>query len=405
MESPESKIKFLAGRLGADLVGVTTRDLLADGPPSADPRYLLPSANSVISFAIALDKNLAEDFISKKSWRPHCDNRKAVAQRLYTIGDALTEQLRSEGYEAVNVDLNNNYRPERDVVDITEMTEFYPEFAHRYAALAAGIGRLGWSGNLLTREYGAQVELGSVLTSAALTPDIPISDKEHPCDRCKMCSLVCPVGMIHPQSSTHVTVAGITETISRKRPNTCCWIGCTGYEGLSPSGTWSNWSPYRLDGPLPKEKKELDALCIRLQRMDPQMKNLENSFSDYRGAVFDPGWFYYTVCGFCRLVCSSRRGDRLANHKRIVHSGTAALELDGSHTVADEKAVKIRTPFGLNVVVARELMPQERPRPGKSRGQFPLDREVIEYLCQLSQSEWKKEYPEDEINHLDSERI
>lgn len=173
--------------------------------------------------------------LPKKKWRPHCDNRKIIAQTLYTIGDRLAEQLRSEGYEAVNVDLNNNYRPEKDAADVTEMTEFHPEFSHRYAALAAGIGRLGWSGNLLTKEYGSLVELGSVLTSASLTPDTPIPDEEHPCDGCKMCSLVCPVEMIHPKESTKVTVAGITETISRKRPNTCCWIGCTGYEGLSTS--------------------------------------------------------------------------------------------------------------------------------------------------------------------------
>jgi len=222
MKFAETKLKSLALNLGADLVGITSRDILADGPPSADPCYLLPSANSVISFAVSLDENILKDFISKKKWRPHCDNRKAIGQKLYKIGDALAEKLRLEGYEAVNVDINNNYRPEEGVADLTEMTEFHPDFSHRYGALAAGIGRLGWSGNLLTREYGARVELGSVLTSATLTPDTPIPDKEHPCDGCKMCSLVCPVGMIHPKVSTQVTVAGVTETISQKQPNTCC---------------------------------------------------------------------------------------------------------------------------------------------------------------------------------------
>jgi len=96
MNSSETKLKSLAVSLGADLVGITTRDLLADGPPSADPRYLLPTANSVISFALSLDKDIVQDFISKKKWRPHCDNRKAIAQTLYTIGDTLAEQLRSE---------------------------------------------------------------------------------------------------------------------------------------------------------------------------------------------------------------------------------------------------------------------------------------------------------------------
>ena len=382
MDSVETKLKSLAISLGADLVGVTTRDLLADGPPSSDPRYLLPSANSVISFALSLDSDLVQSFNSKKEWRPHCDNRKTIAQTLYTIGDTLTEQLRSEGYEAVNVDLNNNYRPEKNAADVTEMTEFHPDFSHRYAALAAGIGRLGWSGNLLTKEYGALVELGSVLTSAILTPDNPIPDEEHPCDRCKLCSLVCPVEMIQPKASTQVTVAGVTETISRKRPNTCCWIGCTGYEGLAPSGTWSNWSPYRLGRPLPEDKQELDALCISLQKADPQMQTADSSFNDYRQAVFDPDWFYYTVCGFCRSVCSPHREERLANHKMIVNSGTAALKLDGSHVVASEKSIEVRTPFGLNVVVPREEQSEGQPKTRKWPGQFPLDREVIKYLRQ-----------------------
>lgn len=382
MDSAETRLKSLARGLGADLVGITTKDLLIDGPPPADPRYLLPSAKSVISFALCLDRDNVQDFISKKAWRPHCENRKAIVQKLYMIGDNLTKELRSEGYEALNVDINNNYRPEETAKDVTEMTAFHPDFSHRYGALASGIGRLGWSGNLLTREYGALVELGSVLTSAALRPDPPIPDEYHPCDRCKMCSLVCPVEMIQPKASIKVTVAGITETISCKRPNTCCWIGCTGYEGLSTSQSWSNWSPYRLGRSLPVEKKDLDALCISLQKKDPQMQDAANSFNNYRQAVFDPDWFYYTVCGFCRGVCVPTRKDRLANRKLIINSGTAALKLDGAHVMADDNAVRMRTPFGLNVVVPREELSKGQIKKPNWPGQFPLDREVIEYLCQ-----------------------
>jgi epoxyqueuosine reductase QueG len=269
--SVENHLKTLARSLGADQVGVTTRQRLLEGPPSADPQYLMSGARAVVSFAVALDGELVDAFIGKRSWRPHCNNRKAVVRTLYTIGDALVDVLRTEGHAAVNVDLNNNYRPEAGAADVTEMTDFHPEFAHRYAALAAGVGRLGWSGNLLTRPYGARVELGSVLTTADLRPDAPIADEDHPCDRCRMCTRVCPVAMIDPRAETTVSVAGVTETIARKRPNTCCWVGCTGYEGLSTSGTWSNWSPFRLGRPLPVGKEELDALCIRLQKADPQM--------------------------------------------------------------------------------------------------------------------------------------
>jgi len=382
MTSATTDLKSLAKSHGADVIGVTSRAMLADGPPSADPRYLLPSANSVISFAVSLDMDNALDFISKREWRAHCHDRKEIAQRLYRIGDALVEKLRSEGHKAVNVDLNNNYRPEANAADVTEMTAFHPEFSHRYAALAAGIGRLGWSGNLLTKEYGALVELGSVLTSATLAADAPISDEDHPCDQCKMCSLVCPVQMMHPRVSKQVTVGGITETIAQKQPNTCCWIGCTGYQGLSTSGTWSNWSPYRLAHALPEEKQEIDALCISLQKADPQMQDPASSFKNYRQAVFDPDWFYYTVCGFCRTVCSPGRKTRLANRKLIMNSGTAALLLDGSHVVADKNACEVPTPFGLNVMTSRKELSNNEPIIQKWPGQFPLDREVIKYLCQ-----------------------
>lgn len=391
MDSIETRMKFLARNLGASLVGITTTKALADGPPSADPRYLLPSAKSVISFALSLDRDIVQGFISKKSWRPHCDNRKTIARTLYTIGDRLVEQLQAEKYEAVNVDINNNYRPEEGVTDVAEMTEFHPTFSHRYGALAAGIGRLGWSGNLLTKKYGALVELGSVLTSAALTPDSPIPDNEHPCDNCRMCSLVCPVKMINPKASTQVSVAGVTETISQKRPNTCCWIGCSGYEGTTASRTWSNWSPYRLNRTLPNEKLELDSLCIKLQKADPQMQDVENSFNDYRRAVFDPDWFYYTVCGFCRSVCAPLREERLANRKLITESGTVALKLDGSHQIADENSIERETPFGLSVVVPSEELSKGYTKFSNRPGQWPLDREVIKYLCQQSNSANAKE--------------
>jgi hypothetical protein len=186
--------------------------------------------------------------------------------------------------------------------------------------------------------------------------------------------------MIRSEESVQVTVDGITETISKKRPNTCCWIGCSGYEGLAVSGTWSNWSPYRLGRPLPKGKRELDKLCISLQKADPQMQDDHSSLDDYRHAVFDPDWFYYTVCGFCRSVCWPRREDRLSNRKLIINSGTAALRLDGSHAVSDNSAVEVQTPFGMNVVLQRSSLSEEQTKPREWPGQFPLDREVIKFL-------------------------
>jgi epoxyqueuosine reductase len=378
-------VKKFAIEAGGSMVRIASRGRLTDAPPSGDPTYLLPSARSIVSFAVALDTRAASEFLSKEDWLSHCADRKKTVAKLYSLGEGLVNLLEDKGFEAINVDVNNNYRPEEGATDVTEMTEFHPEFSHRYAAVASGLGRLGWSGNLMTHEFGALVELGSVITSAELESDPLI--EESPCDKCKMCARVCPVEMISLKDPLTVTIAGIVEEIAQKRPNTCCWIGCTGYEGMAPNGKWSNWSPYRLDAPLPETKDELDALCISLQKADPQMNLEKNTFSDYRGFVLSPDSLYYTVCGFCRNVCRAKREERLDKLKVIQKSGTAALGLDGMHVVASEDTEEVKTPYGVKVTVNKIDM--DLLREGTTGGAAKLlrnamDDEVIALLKEVS---------------------
>jgi epoxyqueuosine reductase len=379
----ENHIKNIAKESGAALVGIASRERLYDAPPSGNPDYLLPSTRSVISFAIPLDRKIIRDFLSKKDWLSHCNERKRTVQLLYGTNDSLVDFLKSEGFEARGVDINNVYRPEPDARDVTEMTEFIPDFSHRYGAVAAGIGRLGWSGNVLTPEYGALVELGTVLTSAELEADPILS--ENPCDRCKLCTAVCPVEMISKKKSITVRVAGITEEIAQKRPNTCCWIGCTGYHGLAPDRKWSNWSPYRVDYPLPQAKSKLDALNIRLQKADPQMHLEQNSFTDYREAAFNPDWFFNTVCGNCRSVCWEKREDREENRRLIVNSGIVALNPDGKHIATSDEVMEVDTPCIVRVAVLREEYEKalvSKKTVSTIQGITPMDTETLSYVFQ-----------------------
>jgi len=377
-----SQIKSIARESGAALVGITSKQRFHDAPASGDPEYLLPSTQSIISIAVTLDKSTVREFISKKDWLSHCEERKHLVRLLCGISDRLVDFLRSRGFDAIGVGINNNFRPEPGANDITEMTEFVPEFSHRYGAVAAGIGRLGWSGNVLTPDYGALVELGTVLTSARLESD-PLLET-NPCDRCKLCTAVCPVEMIDRKKAITVRVAGIDEEIAEKQPNTRCWIGCTGYHGLGPDRKWSNWSPYRLDGPLPRNKNELDALNIRLQKADPQMYLENNSFADYRKAMFDPDWFTNTVCGNCRLVCWQDRQDREENRRLVVNSGIVALSPDGEHVVANETEVtEVATPYLVKVAMLKreyENMLASIQAPGNIRARTPMDTGVLSHI-------------------------
>jgi len=198
----EKQIKAIARENGAALVGIASKQRLSDAPPAGDPTYLLPSAQSIISIAIPYDLKALRQFFSKSSWKAWNVDKKEISQRIYSICDAIADLLEAMGFDTCIVDINNIYRPEPDAKDSTEIVSMVPDFSHRYGAIATGIGRLGWSGNLMTPEYGSAVMLGTVLSSAKLESDPLLED--NPCDECKMCVASCPVEMMHPKESVKV---------------------------------------------------------------------------------------------------------------------------------------------------------------------------------------------------------
>lgn len=355
MRQFEARIKTIATENGAALVGFASRERLSDAPPSADPRYLLPSARSVVSFAIPYDRSALKAFFEKTDWRSFNLDKKKITRRLYVITDKLVDFLKCEGFDAIGVDINNNYRLEPDGKDVSELVAMHPDFSHRYGAVAAGLGRLGWSGNVITPQHGSAILLGSVLTSARLRPDSIL--EKNPCDGCKMCVASCPVEMIHPKKGVSVTVAGITEVIAEKRTNNCCWIGCDGYHSLSPSRKWSNWSPYRVGSPLPARDERVDALCTRIRKTDPDARpNVLNAYTDYRKAFFDPDYLFISVCAHCANVCWPNREDRIQNRRRLAHSGIVVLRTNGKRSVARKTTdiVEVDTPFHLKAALLRQ---------------------------------------------------
>ena len=382
--SLETEIKAIARENGAVLVGIASRDRLDGAPPSADPDYLMPSTRSVISVAIPIDRNIIRDFLSKKIWLEYGAEQKSIYQKLYTISDRLADFLREKGFDARGVDANSIYRPEPGDSNANDRVELVPDFSHRYAAVAAGLGQLGWSSNLMTPQFGSAVMLASVLTSAVLEAD-PLLET-NPCDQCKLCTTVCPVERLDKKKTDSMTIADKEYTHNKKKPNATCIVNCGEYHNLGPNKKWSSWSPYRTDYPLPEDKDELIDLARRVRAADPS-KQGARAFLTQRDKCFNPNETYINTCSYCMLICWEKREDREENQRLLMNSGVVVLSAErGRIAVPAEQAVEIDTQYEVKVAVPREEYVSEVPRGETNvlgnRGEAgKLDDEVLSFLA------------------------
>ena len=354
----EKEVKAIARDNGATLVGIASRERLADAPPSADPGYLLPATRSIASFAVPLDRKTIRDYLSKKEWLGHGNNQKSIYQKLYTISDRVSEFLKGKGYDAVGIEANSVYRPEDGTTEAKMVSglglrvDLVPDFSHRFGAVAAGLGRLGWSGNLMTPQFGSAVFLATVLTSAAMESD-PLTE-EDPCDKCKLCTTVCPVEMVSNKQTMSVTIAGREHSYGRKGHNARCIIGCAGYHGLAPSKKWSTWSPFRVDYPFSNNVADVIDLSRRVRSADPDRQGTR-AFLTQRDKCFNPNETYTNTCGNCGLICWEKREDREENRRLLMDSGVVVLNAEGQRVaVPAGEAAEIDTPYEVRVAVPRQ---------------------------------------------------
>ena len=69
--SLKEEILALAHKMGIDKVGFTTKERLGDAPPSGNLTYVLASAKSAISLAVALDKAAIRAYLGKTDQAAH----------------------------------------------------------------------------------------------------------------------------------------------------------------------------------------------------------------------------------------------------------------------------------------------------------------------------------------------
>jgi len=316
-------------QLGATNARVTTRKRLT-GPPSADPSYVLPSAQSVIAFNIALDRDFIPDYFGKVSRLPFRYEMYRGYQAFGSIGRQVADYLTSHGYQAIGCSPNGVYRRE------SKPGFLIPDFSHRYAALASGLAVQGWSGNVLTPSIWAAAFYGSIITDAELEPDEPSS--EAICDKCKLCTLVCPPQFFSAKETQTTVLGGKEYTFSLRRNHLRCGISCSGFAGLSQDGKWGSWST----GPFITPENDDELFDFNRKAMqDPQNTHLvshiyptvlDRNKGDgvLRRRLIDTN----PTCCNCLLVCSGPREWRETLVKLLHVSGHVVWE-DNQEVVKD----------------------------------------------------------------------
>ncbi|MFH1477111.1 MAG: hypothetical protein ABIH24_06455 [Verrucomicrobiota bacterium] len=184
-----NEVKRKALEYGADVVGIAPLERFKGAPLRMSPQGLLPSAQTVVVAGIHhLDAavELGGEPTAQDVGAYHTQGTQNA--KLDDISFRLGRFLEGKGFQALPIAASNiwRYKAYKDL-----QVDFAPDIVHRYAAVAAGLGEIGWSGLFLHPEFGPRIRVVSIITSACLTPS-PMYDGPALCDRCMECVKHCP---------------------------------------------------------------------------------------------------------------------------------------------------------------------------------------------------------------------
>ena len=103
---------------------------------------------------------------NRTSEAPYGLQSSAMNAMLDDLSFQMARYMEDKGYVTVPIAASNiwRYKGYKDL-----KVDFAPDLAHRYAAVAAGLGQIGWNGLCLTPEFGPRNRVVSIVTEAELT--------------------------------------------------------------------------------------------------------------------------------------------------------------------------------------------------------------------------------------------
>ena len=215
----EQDLKELARSLGADLVGIGSVDRFSDAPEKLHPNYILPGAQSVVSFAAALSYGGILPLRNRVSKYPYQYEYHVVNDQLDIIAHTVSNFLEKQGFASTPIPVHLG-APDRSGAF----------FSQRHAAVACGLGDLGWNHLFMSPEFGTRQRLSCLITRAKLKPDPLV--KEQICDRCFICVEKCPPNAHSEEPGPKVMIGDKEVQVSAFDKSRC---------GISDGGRMGIW--------------------------------------------------------------------------------------------------------------------------------------------------------------------
>jgi len=331
MEKLTNRVKELARTLGVNKIGIATNETLAGGLPSVELSYVLPDAKSAISFALPLSQDNVEPYLQKQDRRSYEIDNVRTNTMASGISFEIANYLSQKGHPSVGLTANIAYRTDTPNGAFDEK----PPISHRYLAVRSGIGHFGLSGNVITKEGGAAVILGSLVTTAELIPTDPLPQEENYCDECRLCMASCASGYMTPKEKTVIQMGNKDFSYAKHLHHSRCDYVCGGFTGLHKSGKWSTWSPARF--PIPE--KDADFFPAIINAAEPYKKRPREEGGFFHFLM--PGNRVEFTCCNCSLVCHPDKEIRKKRYQMLINSGVVIQHTDGSYeAVTPEEAEK-----------------------------------------------------------------
>lgn len=168
-----------AYKLGVDTFGIA--DLRYLNEYDTYPKDLLQNYSKGISIGLKIPNEVLERLPES---RPiYAKHYIMINDRLDYIAYELSKFLESKKYKTLPI-------PASKVLKELKWRSF---ISHRAIARVAGVGWIGKSLNLVTKEYGPRIRFASILTDAPLETGKPLENK---CGECRECIDNCIVGAI-----------------------------------------------------------------------------------------------------------------------------------------------------------------------------------------------------------------